>query len=221
MIDDDVKFCRLMREYLAPHGFAVFSAHAGASGLDAARQNEYQGVILDVRLPGMDGMEVLRRIRAKSNVPVMMLTAHGDEPDLIVGLELGADDYVPKTASPRELLARIKALTRRRHQSAESHAIRVGDLKIDPSTREVWLNEKPLLLSSFEFDLLLSLAKSAGSIRTRESLLHEAAARSRGTTDRTIDVHISSLRKKLGDDVRDPEYIVTIRNLGYLLKGRT
>jgi DNA-binding response OmpR family regulator len=218
MIDDDVKFCRLMRDYLAPQGFTVVGAHTGESGVDAARQNGYQAIILDVRLPGMTGFEVLRKLRANLDVPVMMLTAHGEEPDLIVGFELGADDYVPKTASPRELLARIKALIRRRERPLENRPIRIGNLKLDPSTREGWIKEKPLVLSSFEFDLLLSLAKSAGSIKTRESLLRETAARSRGAIDRTIDVHISSLRKKMGDDVRDPEYIVTVRNTGYMLK---
>lgn len=221
MIDDDVKFCRLMRDYLAPLGFTVFSAHTGQTGLDAARQSEYHAIILDVMLPGMDGLEVLRRLRKKSDVPVLMLTARGEEPDLIVGLELGADDYVPKTASPREILARIKALTRRRQQPVENVPVRVGDLRVDPSTRQSWLKDKPLPLSSFEFDLLFSLAKAAGSIKTRESLLQEAAARSRGTMDRAIDVHISSLRKKLGDDVRDPEYIVTIRNIGYMLRRQS
>jgi DNA-binding response OmpR family regulator len=217
MIDDDVKFCRMMRDYLSPLGIAVSSVHTGGAGLEAAHRNDYSGIILDVRLPGMDGLEVLRKLRATSNVPIMMLTAHGEEPDLIVGLELGADDYVAKTTSPRELLARIRALTRRQRPAVDV-PIRVGNLQIDPSSRQSWLNEKPLPLSSFEFDLLLSLAKSAGSIRTRESLLREAAARTGGAMDRTIDVHISSLRKKMGDDVRDPEYIATIRNVGYMLK---
>lgn len=217
MIDDDVKFCRLMRDYLSPLGFVISTAHTGLAGLEAAQRNHYDAIILDVRLPGMGGLEVLRKLCARSNVPVMMLTAHGEETDLIVGLELGADDYVPKTASPRELLARIKAMTRRHRPVIES-TIRVGKLVIDPSNRQSSLDNRPLLLSSFEFDLLYLLAKSAGSIRTRESLLREVAARTGGTMDRTIDVHISSLRKKMGDDVRDPEYIATIRNVGYMLK---
>lgn len=218
MIDDDVKYCRLMRDYLAPLGFTLFAAHTGETGLDIARQSDYEAVILDIMLPGMDGLEVLRRLRAKSNVPVLMLTGRGEEPDRIVGLELGADDYLPKTASPRELLARLKAVMRRYHRPQEDTSIRTGELRIDPSRRMAALRDRPLSLTSFEFDLLLSLAKSVGSIRTRESLLREAAARAPGATDRSIDVHVSSLRKKLGDDVRDPEYIVTVRNIGYMLR---
>jgi DNA-binding response OmpR family regulator len=221
MIDDDVKYCRLMRDYLAPLGFTVLSAHTGEMGLDEARKAEYQAVILDIMLPGIDGLEVLRRLRTKSNVPVLMLTARGEEADRIVGLELGADDYLPKTASPRELLARLKALLRRYRQPKENLALRIGDLQIDPSTRQGTLKGKTLPLTSFEFDLLVSLARSVGSIRTRESLLQEAAVGSMGATDRAIDVHISSLRKKLGDDVRDPEYIVTIRNIGYMLRRQS
>ena len=220
MIDDDTKFCRLMGKYLEPFGFEISPAPSGALGLEAITRDDFQAVILDVRLPGMDGLEVLRRLRTKSNIPVMMLTAHGEEPDIIVGLEMGADDYVAKTASPRELLARIKALTRRRQQPAENLPITAGKLKIDPSTREAWLNNQPLPLSTFEFDLLLSLGRSAGSIRTRESLLKDVAAESKGL-DRTVDVHISSLRKKMGDDVHDPEYIVTVRNVGYMLKRQS
>ena len=223
IVDDDVKLCRLIREYLEPLGYEVTAAHTGPEGLEAAAKREYAAVILDVMLPGMNGFDVLRNLRAKSNVPVLMLTGRGEEPDRIVGLELGADDYLPKTFSTRELLARLRATIRRSKVSSvpgESREpeVLVGDLHIDPEARRAVLNGQVLPLTAVEFDLLMSLAKAAGRVRSREQLLNEVADRNFDVFDRSIDVHISSLRKKLGDDSKSPRFIITVRSAGYMLR---
>lgn len=223
LVDDDVKLCRLVRDYLEPLGYQVSSAHTGPDGLELALAVEYDAIILDVMLPGIDGFEVLRRLRARSNVPVLMLTGLGDEADRIVGLEIGADDYLPKTFSTRELLARLRAVIRRSRitalQKGDAHqpAAVVGDLRVDPETRTASLGAQPLALTAVEFDLLLSLAKAAGRVKTRERLLLEVAERDFEAFDRSIDVHISSIRKKLGDDPKAPLYIQTIRGAGYMM----
>ncbi len=223
MIDDDTKLCRLVREYLTPFGFAVEAAHTGTGGVEKVREGDFDAVILDVMLPELDGFEVLRRIRAFSDVPVLMLTALGDEADRIVGLEIGADDYLPKTFSTRELLARLRAVTRRsqraRRADLESGRILVGKISIDPLTREALLGGERLALTALEFDLLYCLARGAGRVLTRDQLLDDVAGRSYDVFDRSIDVHISSLRRKLGDDFRSPRFIKTIRSVGYMLVG--
>jgi two-component system response regulator CpxR len=174
-------------------------------------------------LPGMDGFEVLKRIRQKSEVPVLMLTNRGEEADRIVGLELGADDYLPKTFSSRELLARLRALLRRTGWITESapHApvkeLVIGELRINPETHDVVLGDQPVQLTPAEFGLLLSLAKAHGRVRTREQLIEEVADREWDVFDRAIDMHISTLRKKLGDDPKGPRFIKTVRGYGYQL----
>lgn len=221
MIDDDIKLCRLVKDYLAPMGFAVETAYTGPEGLDKVRGGEYGAVILDVMLPGMDGFEVLRQIRRISTVPVLMLTALGDEADRIVGLEIGADDYLPKTFSTRELLARLRAVTRRSQMNASqgenSDEIVAGDITINTATRDVTKNGEKVFLTALEFDLLRCLARSAGRVLDRDSLLDDIAGREYDVFDRSIDVHISSLRRKLGDDFKNPRYIKTIRSVGYML----
>lgn len=223
MVDDDAKLCRLVREYLQPLGYDVAAAHNGAAGLDLALQGSFDAIILDVMLPGLDGLEVLRRLRVRSSVPVLMLTGRGEEPDRIVGLELGADDYLPKTFSTRELLARLRAVIRRSSSTAQRQAedvpsIQVGDLTIDDGARTVELAGVSIAVTAVEFDILRSLAKAAGRVKTREQLLLEAADRNFEVFDRSIDVHISSLRKKLGDDPKTPRFIVTIRSVGYMMR---
>jgi DNA-binding response OmpR family regulator len=223
MVDDDVKLCRLVREYLQPLGYDVAAAHNGLAGLDLALQGDFVAVILDVMLPGLDGLEVLRRLRAKSNVPVLMLTGRGDEPDRIVGLELGADDYLPKTFSTRELLARLRAVIRRSLNSADKQEekkqlVQVGELTVDDAARTVNLGGNSIAFTAVEFDILHSLAKAAGRVKTREQLLLEAADRNFEVFDRSIDVHISSLRRKLGDDPKTPRFIVTVRSVGYMMR---
>jgi DNA-binding response OmpR family regulator len=224
IIDDDSKLCRLLSEYLVPLGYEVETAFAGPEGLEKARHETFGAVILDVMLPGMNGLEVLRQLRVFSQVPVLMLTALGEESDRIVGLEMGADDYLPKTFSSRELLARLRAVIRRSVITAQNKQepvaapISVGDLWLDVEARSASLAGKPLVLTPVEFELLHALARTAGRVRTREQLLLEVADRDFEYFDRAIDVHISSLRKKLGDDVRSPRFIETIRSAGYRMR---
>lgn len=222
VIDDDRKLCRLIGEYLEPLGYAISAAHTGPEGVELARVAEWQAVILDVMLPGLDGFEVLKQIRKTSDVPVLMLTARGDEADRIVGLEIGADDYLPKTFSTRELLARLRAVTRRSARRAATNdapesEIVVGNLRLRVESRSAALADQRLDLTPVEFDLLLSLARARGRVKSRDQLLEEVRARDYEVFDRSIDVHISSLRKKLGDDPKEPRFIRTVRAAGYLL----
>jgi DNA-binding response OmpR family regulator len=223
VIDDDRKLCRLIKDYLEPLGYAVQTVCNGPDGLELALAETWQAVILDVMLPGMDGIEVLRRIRAASSVPVLMFTARGEEPDRIVGLEIGADDYLPKTFSTRELLARLRAVTRRAIQAVPATnqpkpaEVVVGGLRVNPDTRAAVLGDKALSLTPVEFDLLLSLARACGRVKSREQLLEEIRDRNYDVFDRSIDVHISALRKKLGDDPQQPRFIKTLRAAGYML----
>jgi len=220
VIDDDRKLCRLIRDYLEPLGYAVETAYTGPEGLASATANLWHAVILDVMLPGMDGFEVLKGIRRSSDVPVLMLTARGEEADRIVGLEIGADDYLPKTFSTRELLARLRAVTRRSTRApneTDSEQLVVGRLHINISAHTVALGDQPLTLTAVEFDLLSSLARSRGRVKTREQLLEEVRTRDYDVFDRSIDVHIAALRKKLGDDAKEPRFIKTVRAVGYML----
>jgi len=224
LIDDDEKFCRLLRDYLTPLGYDIEAVHDGPSGLARALAPGIAAVILDVMIPVLGGFDVLRELSRTSQVPVLMLTALGDEVDRIAGLELGADDYVPKTFSPRELLARLRAVLRRSivaatHRPAPEPApVAVGPLWIDVGARAASLGDKPLVLTPVEFDLLLALARSPGRVRSREQLLIEASDRDFEAFDRSIDVHISSLRRKLDDDPRDPRFIETVRGAGYRMR---
>ena len=222
VIDDDRKLCRLIRDYLMPLGYAVEAVHTGPEGVDKAISESWHAVILDLMLPGLDGFEVLKRIRAKVDVPVLMLTARGDEADRIVGLEIGADDYLPKTFSTRELLARLRAVTRRslRGSTEESEKALewvVGQLRVIPDRRTAVLGDHPLDLTPVEFDLLASLAKAKGRVKSREALLEEIRDRNYDVFDRSIDVHISALRRKLDDDPKEPRFIRTYRGAGYML----
>lgn len=220
MIDDDVKLCRLVGEYLAPFGFAVSAVHTGPDGVESVSRDTYEAVILDVMLPGIDGFEVLRQIRGVSDVPVLMLTALGDEADRIVGLEIGADDYLPKTFSTRELLARLRAVTRRstitHRQTERGEEIEAGDVSLNLATRGAVHRGLPLDLTALEFNLLHCLVKSAGRVLNRDQILDEISGREYDVFDRSIDVHISSLRRKLGDDFKNPLYIRTLRSVGYM-----
>ena len=224
MIDDDRKLCRLVTDYLEPLGFAVTAVHDGLAGVERVIEVEaaWDAVILDVMLPGMDGFAVLKRIRQHSEVPVLMLTARGDEMDRIVGLEVGADDYLPKTFSTRELLARLRAVLRRAQRvapltEAPQVEVVVGPLRIRPEARAAVLADQPLELTPVEFDLLVSLARAKGRVKTREALLDEVRERNYDVFDRSIDVHISALRRKLGDDAKAPRFIRTLRSAGYMM----
>jgi DNA-binding response OmpR family regulator len=227
VVDDDRKLCRLIKDYLEPLGYDVATANTGKEGLEKALSGKFDAVILDVMMPEMDGLEVLRRLRAASNVPVLMLTGLGEEADRIVGLEMGADDYLPKTFSTRELLARLRAVIRRSRvtaarslpasETSEEAPVVVGSLRIEPSSRNVTLHGVSLSLTAVEFDLLLALARTPGRVKSREQLLLEVAERDFEAFDRSIDVHISSLRRKLGDDAKSPRWVQTVRSVGYRL----
>jgi DNA-binding response OmpR family regulator len=224
IIDDDRKLCRLIADYLDPLGYHVSAVHTGPDGVERALGESWHAIILDLMLPGLDGVEVLKKIRRSSEVPVLMLTARGDETDRIVGLEVGADDYLPKTFSSRELLARLRAVTRRTARTGVSpfkepveEDLVVGSLRIMLGSRTVILDGHPLVLTPVEFDLLSSMARAKGRIRTRDHLLEEIRDRDYEVFDRSIDVHISALRKKLGDDPKTPRFIRTVRSAGYML----
>lgn len=202
-------------------GYEVAMVHTGPDGAARAIGERWAAVILDVMLPGLDGFEVLKQIRKTSDVPVLMLTARGEEADRIVGLEIGADDYLPKTFSTRELLARLRAVTRRTSRMGADDDEReaevvVGALRLNPNTRTAILGDQPLGLTSVEFDLLTSLAHAKGRVKSREQLLDEIRDRNYDVFDRSIDVHISALRKKLGDDAKEPRFIRTVRAAGYM-----
>jgi DNA-binding response OmpR family regulator len=220
IVDDDVELCKLLAERLSPEGFAIESVHDGPHGLERALSGEHALVVLDLMLPGIGGLDVLRRLRAQSPVPVLILTARGEDIDRILGLEIGADDYVPKPFNPRELLARIRAILRRTTQSATSAVpVIVGDLRLDPAAREVWVNGKPLDLTSVEFELLETLLRAAGRVLTREQLTESVLGRKLGPFDRVIDVHVSHVRRKLGP-AQGGERIKAVRGSGYLFVVR-
>ena len=221
IIDDDEKLCRLVQEYLGAMGYEVESAHTGTEGLEKALGRGYHAVILDVMLPEMDGFELLRQLRVRSHVPVLMLTSRGDETDRIVGLEIGADDYLPKTFSTRELLARLRAVIRRSHMTMgglgkAERGLCFGSLRLNEDAYEAFLDGSRLDLTPIEYQLLVRLAKAGGRALTREQLLDAVADRNFDVFDRSIDMHISSLRGKLGDDPKNPRFIRTVRGVGYL-----
>ena len=220
VIDDDVELCHLVDEYLRAEGFATECVHDGESGLSKATTGEYMLAVLDVMLPGINGFEVLRRVRATSDLPVLLLTARGADVDRIVGLEIGADDYLPKPFNPRELVARIRAVLRRTHGDGSGlpeapEVVTVGDVELDPATRMVRRDGKPVELTSVEFNLLEVLLREAGRVVPRERLVNAVLSRKFSPFDRSIDMHVSKVRKKLGDTEND-EHIKTVRGVGYI-----
>jgi DNA-binding response OmpR family regulator len=217
LIDDDVRLFELLASYLDQNGFAVTVAADGLKGLAVLEAGTFDAVLLDVMMPGLDGIEVCKRIRQKNNIPIVMLTAKGDETDRVVGLELGADDYMAKPFSPRELLARLRAVLRRARPEAASERLSAGAIAIDVPARAVTLNRKPVELTGIEFDILVALVRRAGRVVAREALLSEAGRGDVYVNERTVDVHVSHLRQKLGDDPRSPRVIKTVRGVGYVL----
>jgi len=217
IIDDDTRLHELLASYLDQNGFTVTVASDGKKGLAALEGGTFDAVLLDVMMPGMDGIEVCKRIRAKSNIPVVMLTAKGDETDRVVGLELGADDYVAKPFSPRELLARIRAVLRRARPDVTGERLTAGDIAIDVPGRAVSVGGKLVELTGIEFDVLVALVRRAGRVVARDALLSEAGRGDVVVGERTVDVHVSHLRQKLGDDPRSPRLIKTVRGVGYVL----
>jgi DNA-binding response OmpR family regulator len=215
-IDDDTRLYELLASYLGDNGVHLEHAPDGRKGLATLERGVFDAVLLDVMMPGLDGLEVCRRIREKSRIPVIMLTARGDETDRVVGLELGADDYVPKPFSPRELLARLRAVLRRTAPSGEPPLV-VGNVSVDLQARTVRVGSGGVDLTALEFDLLVALARRPGRVVPREVLLEEAGRGDVTVSDRTVDVHVSHLRRKLGDDPRAPRLIKTVRGVGYVL----
>jgi len=221
IIDDDEELCDLVSEYLTVEGFQTTAVNDGVSGLERARSGDYDMAILDVMLPRMNGFEVLRSLREKSTIPVLMLTARGDDMERIVGLEIGADDYLPKPFNPRELVARLRAIMRRFHTGDDngvspSEKVQVGDIDLSPSSRSAKLNGEELSLTSVEFDLLLELLKNAGKVVRKEDLSERVLERKLSPYDRSLDMHISNLRKKLNNHPDGSERIKTIRSVGYI-----
>ena len=216
IVDDDTRLTAMMADYLGGNGFAVRTAASGLAGLTELGRAAPDVVILDVMMPDIDGFETLRRIRAGSQVPVLMLTAKGDELDRIVGLEMGADDYLPKPFNPRELLARLKAILRRGGQRDVTSVLRFGRLEIDPGARTVRLDGDMRALTSYQFDLLVALAEHAGRVLSREQLMDLVKGQELEAFDRSIDVHVSRIRAAIEDDPRQPRRIVTVRGQGYV-----
>jgi len=222
VVDDDVELCDLVKEFLQPEGLQVEAVHNGNRGLERALSGEHALVVLDVMLPGMNGLDVLRKLRATSSVPVLLLTARGQDVDRIVGLELGADDYLPKPFNPRELVARIRAILRRTkggeggERQAPQTSVRVGDVELNPATRTVVRGGEAVDLTAVEFNLLDVLLREAGRVVTRDELAKIALGRMFSPYDRSIDMHISKLRKKLGEDGKGGERIKTVRGVGYI-----
>jgi two-component system response regulator CpxR len=219
LVDDDEELCSSLQRLLKMDGFGVDAVHDADSGIRGALKGEYELVILDVMMPGGDGRKVLRRIRLTSQVPVIMLTARGDEGDRIAGLEGGADDYLPKPFNPRELVLRMRAVLRRQSGSTPREIFKIGDLQIDCARRRVALNGSDVALTGAEFHILFLLVRSAGKVLSREEIAEAALGRSIGFFDRSIDNHISNLRKKLGTHVRHVERIQNVRGTGYVYTG--
>lgn len=214
IIDDDVELCGLLGEFLRREGFQPAFAHDGREGLERAAGGEAEIVVLDVMLPGFDGFTVLKRLRERSQVPVLMLTARGDDVDRIVGLELGADDYLPKPFNPRELAARLRAILRRLEAKPDTSqgAVTVNGVTLDPSTRRVTVDGRSVEFTTYEFDILQHLMRAAGRVVSRDSLMEQMYQRKATPFDRSIDVHVSHLRRKL--ETSRP-LIKTIRGVGY------
>ncbi|HVN76859.1 MAG TPA: response regulator transcription factor [Thermoanaerobaculaceae bacterium] len=217
IVDDDCKLTAMLGEYLAPRGIEVAAAADARRGLEMLARGAYDAVVLDVMLPDLDGFEVCRRVRASSDVPVLMLTARGDPEDRVVGLELGADDYLPKPFDPRELLARLRAIMRRRApgRSGRSPVLRFGRLEIDPDAREVRRDGAACALTGYQFDILLLLARHPGRVLSRDAILDRLRGREQTAFDRSIDVHVSRIRAAIEDDPRRPRRLRTVRGVGY------
>jgi len=218
MIEDDESLSSLVAEYLGSHGLRVTALPSAAEGLVALRRGEFDALVLDVMLPDLDGFEVCRRVRAESDIPILMLTARGEETDRIVGLELGADDYLPKPFNPRELAARLRAILRRAGQSAaqRERTLRFGRLEIDRDARCVRLDGAERALTGYQFDLLAALAENAGRVMSRDVLMDRLKGGSLEAFDRSLDVHVSRIRAAIEDDPRHPRRIITVRGAGYV-----
>jgi len=215
IIDDDQRLCSMLEQYLSQAGYHVIARHTGADGLAEQRRTPADAIILDLMLPDASGLDVCTRLRERSGVPIVMLTARGDAMDRVVGLELGADDYLPKPFEPRELLARLRTVLRRGGH-AVNPMLRFGRLEIDREARQARIDGQPRTLTAHQFDILLALAERAGRVVSRNQLLDAVGGRTLEAFDRTIDVHVSSIRGVIEDNPKQPRRIITMRGAGYL-----
>ncbi len=215
IIDDDERLCAMLQQYLGDAGYRVASRHTIASGLQALKQEEFDALVLDLMLPDGDGLDACRQLRTFSTIPVLMLTARGEAMDRILGLEMGADDYLPKPFEPRELLARLKAILRR-GKAGNSDVLRFGKLEIDRGARQVRVDGSACEMTSYQFDLLLALAEKPGRVMSREHLLDAVKGEPLEAFDRSIDVHISRIRAAIEADPKNPRRIITLRGAGYV-----
>ncbi len=216
LIEDDPRLAEMVSSYLGEAGFSVTHAATGNAGITLATRDGFDALILDLMLPDIDGLEVCRRIRARAGTPILMLTARGDAMDRVVGLEMGADDYLPKPFEPRELLARLKAILRRQAGEEPREVLRFGRLQIDPGALEVRLDGEPRALTSHQFALLLVLARHAGRVMSREAIMDMLRHERLEAFDRSIDVHISRIRAAIEDNPKKPRRVITVRGAGYV-----
>jgi two-component system, OmpR family, phosphate regulon response regulator OmpR len=216
LIEDDSRLAAMVSDYLSEAGFRVTHAANGRSGLALNERDAFDAIILDLMLPDMDGLEVCRRVRAQADTSILMLTARGDAMDRVVGLEMGADDYLPKPFEPRELLARLRAILRRQRGGARPDVLRFGMLEIDRGAREVRLGGAVRPLTSYQFALLLALAEHAGRVMSREALMDLLKGEPLEVFDRSIDVHISRIRAAIEADPKKPRRVITVRGAGYV-----
>ena len=217
LADDDEELCNLLQDYMSDEGFDIDAVHDGEAAVKAALEGDYAGLVLDVMMPKLNGFDVLRQLRARSTMPVLMLTARGEDVDRIVGLEMGADDYLPKPFNPRELVARLRAILRRSAGAPLApDVIRVGDLELRCGDRSVVCDNQPVELTGAEFNILEVLVRTPGRVISKDTLSQEALGRALGRYDRVIDMHISNLRKKLGSGGDGEPRIKAVRGMGYL-----
>ena len=216
LIEDDPRLARMVEDYLSGAGFRVTHAATGSAGLALSKRESFDALVLDLMLPDIDGLEVCKQIRAENQTPILMLTARGDAMDRVIGLELGADDYLPKPFEPRELLARLRSILRRAHASASPATLRFGRLEIDKDAREVRIAGDPRPLTSYQYALLLAMAERAGRVLSREALFDVVKGETIEAFDRSIDVHISRIRAAIEDDPKKPRRVLTVRGAGYV-----
>jgi DNA-binding response OmpR family regulator len=222
LVDDDTELCDMLVEYLEPEGFDVHCVNDGENGAERAGESQFEAMVLDVMLPGMNGFEVLRTVRSTRDIPILMLTARGDDVDRIVGLEMGADDYLPKPFNPRELVARLRALLRRAapaplHAPPAPETLSIGNLHLNPGARVATRDGEPLNLTSTEYSILEQLMRHAGRVVSKADLSQTALGKPLQRHDRSLDVHVSNLRRKLGDGGDADPCIITVRGVGYQL----
>jgi DNA-binding response OmpR family regulator len=216
LVEDDARLARMVEDYLGEAGFRVMHAASGRAGIDMSQRESFDAIVLDLMLPDIDGLDVCRTVRAKAQVPILMLTARGDAMDRIIGLEMGADDYLPKPFEPRELLARLRAILRRAQAPSQSGVLRFGSLEVDRDARDVRIDGQSRPLTAYQFDLLLALAERAGRVLSREALFDIMKGESIEAFDRSIDVHVSRIRSAIEDNPKKPRRVLTVRGAGYV-----